>query len=221
MKYKILITTILAGMVTSAYSEPDKYYLKLGAGINSIYPFDVNDGDLRGRVKLNQQFPLVEIGFGQQLNDYIRSDLTFDYYFMFKSNENGKHGAGIYDITTKTKVNGLYYNVYADILKSDKINIFLGGGAGISFQKEKAQGYVVVDDIHNPLLQTSSKHVKRFSYKGTVGISFKYHDNVTTELSYNYFSLGKNKPRMIDGEQNLRKRNYKVHNLTLGIRYEL
>ena len=56
---------------------------------------------------------------------------------------------------------------------------------------------------------------------GAANIEAKLNPNVIAELSYNYFNLGNNKPKVIDGLNNIQHRNYTVHNVLLGCRIKL
>ena len=114
-------------------------------------------------------------------------------------------------------------NGYKDIVTIKGFTPFIGGGIGVSTLNEKATGYVVTeeDQLHIPLESTKSNSVRRISYKLTVGTHFKLDDNVTMEVSYNYINLGRNKPRVIEGINNVQSRNYAVHNMLLGLRVKL
>jgi len=120
----------------------------------------------------------------------------------------------------KTK---LMFNGYKDIITIKGFTPFIGGGLGVSTLNEKANGYVVTreDGLHIPLNTTKSKIVHRLSYKLTAGTHFKLSDNIRMELSYNFINLGRNKPRVIEGINNVQSRNYSVHNVLLGLQVKI
>lgn len=198
------------------------FYLKAGTGINKITPVKIENSDFKGRIKLTNNFPLMELGLGYRLTDTIRSELVFDYYFLFHSNEiSTDNDHNVYKIAYKTKINTLMVNAYKDIITIDRFTPFIGGGIGLNSLKDKATGNAFSADgqTQHSLDSSSSKIVHRFVYKLTAGVDVKLSSNVNAELSYNYFNLGCNKPKVIDSIDNIVKRDYRVHNITLGIRY--
>lgn len=198
------------------------FYLKAGTGVNKISPIKIENSDFKGRIKLANNFPLMELGLGYRLTDTIRTELVFDYYFLFHSNETSRdQDNNIYKIAYKTKINTLMVNAYKDIITIDKFTPFIGGGIGLNTLKDKATGNAISADGENTisLNPSHSKQVHRFVYKLTAGVDVKLCDNVNAELSYNYFNLGRNRPRVIEGVDNIVRRSYQVHNLTLGVRY--
>ena len=211
--------TLLSLTLLSNQTFADNLYLKGIVGLNTINPLHISDGELRGKSKLIQTFPLVELGIGCRVNERIRSEIVFDYYFLFNNRETSYDAHTSYDLSSKTKINALFLNAYLDVLKFNKVSLFLGGGIGASFQKEKVSGYAVNNDIHHPLAEVISNQANKFAYKLTVGLDFKLSDSVNMEVSYNYFDLGHNRPKI--GAANIRSRNYQIHNIAIGLRYSL
>ena len=207
-------------LISSAFAE-DGHYIKGGIGFNTILPFKIKDEELGGKSKLMQTFPLVEVATGYRVTDKLRTEIAFDYYFLFKNIEVLQSGSTDYSLLSKTKINALFLNAYLDTFQIKNISFFLGGGLGVSFQKDNIKGYAVNNDMHYPITGATSKQINRFAYKLTAGLDFKVSESVDIEFSYNYFNLGYNKPTITEGVSNMRRRNYLVHNITVGLRYAL
>lgn len=227
MNKNLLILILLASCSLSscdAMADDGKFYLKMGTGINKIAPVKFDNNEFKGKIKLANNFPLIEAGVGYQLTDSIRTELVYNHYFLFHSNETSTNrDQDIYKIAYKTKINTLMLNGYKDIMTFGNCTPFIGGGIGIGNLKDKASGNVLLaaNNKHYLLEPSSAKRVNRFAYKLTLGVDIKLSDNVKAELTYNYSNLGYNRPKIIDGVDNLVRRNYKVHNITTSIRYSL
>lgn len=225
MRILILLFTGLV-LISSAYvvRADNDFYLKVVTGINYINPIKFENAEFKGKIKLSDKFSLITIGFGYKLDDSIRADLTFTNFFACSSDETAtNHDDNIYKTYYKAQVHTLMLNAYKDIAIIGRVTPFIGGGIGVSSLKDKASGHAVsFDGSESFLLEpANSKKVHRFAYKLTLGVDVKLCDNVNAELSYNYFNLGRNKPKVIDGINNIIRRSYQVHNVTLGIRYNL
>lgn len=219
IKY-ILIVILLISSALGA--DKSQIYLKLGTGANRIVPVKIQNDQYNGKIKLDNAFPLLSVGIGSQLTEDLRAELVFDYYFMFNSNEVSTNTDNeVYKVNYKTKINTIMLNTYKDIVQFGRFTPFIGGGIGINSLKDKATGNVHFQEYNIALEPASSKRVHKFVYKLTVGIDIKLYNNINAELSYNYFNLGKNRPRVIDGVDSIVRRNYRVHNITASIRLSL
>jgi len=98
---------------------------------------------------------------------------------------------------------------------------FIGGGVGINDLKNKTGGTATDPEAEFliALEPSSSKKVHQFVYKLTAGMDIKLSDSITGELSYNFFNLGDNRSNVSEGSDSIVKRNYYVHNVTAGIRF--
>lgn len=204
--------------------EERNFYLKAGVGLNQIDKIKFSNHHFEGKVKLADRFPLVELGIGYHFNESIRADLILDYYFLFRANENSINpNNDSYNITSKTKANALMVNIYKDIITIGNFTPFIGAGVGVATLKESANGYAVSseDNAHYSLDSISGKTVNRVAYKLTFGADVGLSDNVTAEMSYNYFNLGNNKSKIVGGIHNIGNRNYGIHNITLGLRFNI
>ena len=227
--YFLLQSFILIAFLTpytSFAAETTNLYLKGATGLNYINPFKIKDNEQVGKIKASHTFPLIEVGVGYELEQQgIRFETVFDYYFLFHSKECSTNmlTGDVFNINFKNKVNVLMFNSYKDIITIKGFTPFIGGGLGISTLNEKANGYVVTreDRLHIPLNTTKSKVVHRLSYKLTAGTHFNLSDNIRMELSYNFINLGRKKPRVIEGINNVQSRNYSVHNILVGLQVKI
>lgn len=226
---KKLIPLILASNlmhnVVFAENLEDTLFIKGGVGLNQINNTKFSNHKYEGKNKLSNKFPLIELGIGCNLNETIRTELVLDYYFMFRSNETSTtSNQDIYRISSKTKANTLMTNIYKDIITINNITPFIGGGVGIVSLTESANGYAISNDdnIYYPLdNEFNNKTTYQLAYKLTGGIGYKIAENINGEVSYNYFNLGNNKKKNIGGIDNISKRAYSIHNITLGLRFNI
>lgn len=218
----ILLITLLSS--SSMADTETGGYIKGSIGYNKIFTTKIEDQTYIGHIKVSETFPVVEIGAGYQFPDGIRTELVYDYYFRFASQDKSidKH-RNIFDIVTTTRAQAIFFNAYKDIITIKSFTPFVGVGLGMSTIEENAKGYVVsnISKKQYELTSTTSHKVNRFAYKLTAGLEVALNPNVIAEFSYNYFNLGKNKPKIIDGLNNVQHRNYTVHNILLGFRLKL
>lgn len=218
---KKIIPFILATsfLVSSALAtKENNFYLKGGVGLNHINTVRFSNHAFDSKIKPTANFPLIELGGGYYLNESIRTELV-THYFIFHTDETSTDSNNdIYKISSKTKANTLMLNVYKDVLSVGHFTPFVGGGIGIATLKESASGYAISqgDNVYYSLNNIDSKTVNHFAYKLTVGTDVQLSNNVTGEISYNYFNLGNNKSQIIGGI-----RNYGIHNITLGMRFAI
>lgn len=222
-KYILLLTiTILTSFVFILVQANKVYanegvYLKTSIGLNYIPKQNIKDNQLVGDLTLKQKFPVIGLGIGYELEDLWRIEMMLDYYFLFTQTEKSMIDNENYNININTKISDLMINIYKGIELTDKTNMFFGGGVGVSSIQDDATGYVKYDDNTYQVLEPSKgKHVYRYAYKLTVGVDYSLRDDITGEISYNYYNLGKNK-----SQANIIKHSFNNHNLTLGIRFSL
>ena len=128
---KYILLSLLVTSNASAFDISDSY-LKLGTGLNQINPIVIQTNDLNGKIKLSNKFPLIEAGIGSQLTDSIRTELVFDHYFLFCSEENSKNTVGdVFKVNYKTKISALMLNGYKNIITYGIFTPFVGGGIGV------------------------------------------------------------------------------------------
>jgi opacity protein-like surface antigen len=213
---KLFITAVL--MLSSIASIPsaraeEGIYLKLAAGLNHINKSYHKDSLYSGELKLKRFFPVVGLGVGYEFEDNLRVETMIDYYFLFSQRETSKlhNNDAKFHLNLDTKISDLVINVYKSYRINDKLAPFVGIGAGVSSIQDEGTGF----------MNSDGRHVYRPTYRFMVGTSYEFHKGINFELSYNYLMLGKNKPQKIEGVDNIRKRQFNVHNTTLGIRFLL
>lgn len=217
-----IIITILSSLLltsTTYATNEDKFYVKMGVGLNQISPIHFQTNDLNGKIKLASRFPLIQVGTGYDLTESIRTELSLDHYFLLLSDEVSTNASGdAFKINYKTKISAAMLNGYKDITNFGIFTPFIGGGIGVSFLQDKATGIGTNTEsgISEIIIPMYSQKVYRFAYKLTAGVDIDLTDNSTIELSYNYLNLGRNKPRMLES---MIARDYLVHNLTTSVRF--
>lgn len=206
-------------------AEEDKslnpLYIKLGHGVNIISTTKVDNQGFIGDIRLQHKFPSIELGIGRQLDDSIRAEVIFTYYYLFYLKELSRNQEqDIFKVTYKSKIDNLMLNGYKDIFTVDRLTAFVGGGIGFSSIKDKGKGEVVYKEKYGPTkLESARSHLAhRFAYKLSGGIDIYLYDNVHAELAYSYLDLGYNKPKKVDGRYSMNKRKYQLHNIALNIR---
>jgi opacity protein-like surface antigen len=216
--YKYIILILLTSSTAYA-TNGEKFYVKMGVGLNQISPIHFQTNDLNGKIKLASRFPLIQVGTGYDLTESIRTELSLDHYFLFLSDEVSTNASGdAFKLNYKTKISAAMLNGYKDITNLGIFTPFIGGGIGVSFLQDKATGIGTNTEsgISEIIIPMYSQKVYRFAYKLTAGVDIDLTDNSTIELSYNYLNLGRNKPRMLES---MIARDYLVHNLTTSVRF--
>lgn len=223
---KLLITTIL--MFASIASMPsaraeEGIYIKLAAGLNHINKSYHKDSLYSGELKLKRFFPVVGLGVGYEFNNNIRIETMIDYYFLFSQRETSKlqNSDTKFHLNLDTKISDLVVNVYKDYRINDQLSHFIGIGAGVASIQDEGTGFMYDNGLYTVLAPAYGQHVYRPTYRFMVGTSYELDKSIKCELSYNYLMLGHNKPKKIEGVDNILKREFKVHNLTLGLRFML
>jgi opacity protein-like surface antigen len=222
MKKQVLIFLLMFLPFSTLAKE--SFYLKGGVGFNYINNSKFSKHDFTNIIKLSDSFPLIEAGIGYQFNNSIRIEAVIDYYFLFRTLATSIDlNNDTFKVLTKTKVDTFMFNIYKDIINFNKLNFFIGGGIGIAHFKESANGHVLLseDNVYLFLDKINSKNRKHLAYKFTVGTDVKISDYIKWEMSYNYFNLGNNKKKTLEDIPDINNQRYRIHNITIGIRYSL
>lgn len=218
---RLSMLLIVLSLSSSALAD-DKNYFKGGIGFNYIRDNKFSNHELVGKVKLSDHFPLLEIGFGHYLTDDIRTELVFDYHFLFKVNEESTaQNQDKYNIHSKVKIDTLMFNIYKDMARYGKVTHYIGGGIGLSRIKERFKGKMIDTDDDEFIFDETSKIYRKFAYKLATGIDIKVNDDIKIDVSYNYFNLGNNKTKQLGGIKNIGNRVYAIHNVTFGMRFNI
>ncbi len=216
--YIVLSSFLFINNVYAETADKAKYYLKGAVVLNHIYDSKFSNQEFAGKVKLADKFPLLELGLGINLPYDMRAELVCDYYFVFKTKENSTHITNNkIEVNSKTKIDSVLLNVYKNIITHNNITYYVGGGLGVAHIKETAYGNI--NDVVN--LPTEKSKFNKLAYKLTTGVEFPVYNHIKGDISYNYFNLGANKIKNVGSVKNIGNRNYTIHNITLGLRFDV
>ena len=107
MKNYIILALIITLVTTNTLKAHEHFYIKAHMGMNNIKQTKVNDDKYSGSLKLKNLFPVVGIGAGYELEDGVRIEGEFDYYFLFSQREKTEYKGEKFNINIDTKINAL------------------------------------------------------------------------------------------------------------------
>jgi opacity protein-like surface antigen len=240
---KLLIGLSIATLSNmSLASERTGFYLKANVGANKMNEAEEKVGNKVVTSK-SEISPSFSIGIGGYINDFIRTDLTFDYSKVSFKNAttnftaNGQKDDNYYTIVgntfidRKASVYSMMLNNYIDLPMNDNSKIFIGGGIGLARIKEKIiakilEGKVYVgndfEHIPNYTGSSSTKEDLNFAYSLMLGTSIKVVPNVNIEIVYSWKDFGVTKPRKWQDDNDRPDKNrYNGHSVMTGIRFDL
>jgi opacity protein-like surface antigen len=240
---KLLIGLSIATLSTiSLANERTGFYLKTNVGANKM-----NEAEEKVANKVvtskSTVSPSFSVGMGGYINDFIRTDITFDYSKVSFKNAttnfttNGQEDDNYYTmvgdafIDRKASVYSMMLNSYIDLPMNDNSKIFIGGGIGLARIKEKIiakilEGTVYVNNVRHqqiPIMTDSSstKEDLNFAYSLMLGTSIKVAPNVNIEIAYSWKDFGVTKPRKWQHGDRPDKNRYNGHSVMTGIRFDL
>ncbi|MCJ7994122.1 porin family protein [Rhizobium cremeum] len=136
----------------------------------------------------------VGAGVGYQINNYLRTDLTFDY--MFKSDFDGSTigSCGVSSACTSSDVSAmraytLMANAYVDLGTYGLFTPYVGGGIGGSYVKwDKLRNTSCADDGSgcDDTVEHGGKGEWRFAYQLMAGASIDLTCNVKADVGYRF-----------------------------------
>ena len=215
---KLLLAAIFASTTALADSG---VYLKSGIGLNHINQSYHKDSLYTSKLKLKHLFPVITLGGGYQFDNDYRIEVVMDYYFLFSQAERSNIGDSKFHLNLDTKITDIMFNAYKSFDIGHKIKPFVGVGLGISSIKDEGTGYKINDVKTEVLAPAYGNQVYRPAYRLTVGADYEISNKVVGEISYSYLNLGQNKPKSIEGVDNIPKHKFHVHNVSLGVRFLL
>ena len=134
---------------------------------------DFDFGDLKGGFSLGA-------GVGYKINDYLRTDLTADYWF--KSDFNGQTSDLVTTSTEESSMSALLLlaNAYVDIGTWNGITPYVGAGIG--------GAHVKWDTVHDPNTTETNPGSSnwRFAYALMAGASYCLTDKVILDAGYRF-----------------------------------
>ncbi|KXG86203.1 outer membrane protein [Agrobacterium bohemicum] len=128
---------------------------------------------------------LFGAGAGYQINNYLRTDLTFDY--MGKSDYRGQAdsaGGGIDNFRSSMRAYSLLANAYVDLGTYGRITPYLGAGIGGAHVKwDKVQ-------LDSGCCEFEGKGNWRFAYALMAGASIDVTCNLKADVGYRFRQIG-------------------------------
>lgn len=241
---KLLIGLSIATLCNmSLANEQTGFYLRANVGANKM-----NEAEEKARNEVitskSTISPSLSVGIGGYINDFIRTDLTFDYSKVIFKNATKNITTNDFDeeygnytfvgnafLDRKASVYSMMLNSYIDLPMTDSAKIFIGGGIGLARIKEKLfakmlEGKVYVGNeiryIPNFTGSSSTKEDLNFAYSLILGTSIKVAPNVNIEIVYSWKDFGVTKPRKWqDDDDRPDKNRYNGHSVMTGIRFDL
>lgn len=123
---------------------------------------------------------LYGAGVGYQVNNYLRTDLTFDYMAKSKFSANGPLINGV---NSSVRAYSLMANAYVDLGTYGRITPYLGagiGGAHVKWEKLSSCGNCEIDGEGN----------WRFAYGLMAGASIDVTCNLKADVGYRFRQIG-------------------------------
>lgn len=223
MKKFLLSLLFLYPSIT--YAEKN-FYLKLGIAGNNVIFFKQH----------SNISPEINAGAGYYVNDFYRIDLiaghsgftSDDKYLAHEELTDETNTSGTKIINYKTQVQYLMLTNYVNIIRNDNFQIYASCGIGLGKIKESAthffSGLLINGNIITIPLTTEhyvSKSTKHFIYSLGVGVTTKINSDVNLDIAYNYKDLGKPNYKAESMHNVLSEKKYRVHNMSVGIRFDL
>ncbi len=242
---KLLLSTTVLMLSTSAFATDGKdnragVYLKLNVGANKLNTAKEKIEDINKTITSKAEIsPIFSLGLGGYINEFVRTDLTFDYSKV--NFDDGKATGFIthpqydyeYDeyyqdtksysisLDRKTSIYSIMLNSYVDLPVTNNIKFFVGGGVGLAKIKEKVSCTLNVIG-YNPIIESSTtKNNNNFAYSLTAGTSVKASTNTTLEFTYSWKDFGKTHHKKDKDGNKADKNRYRGHILTAGIRFDI
>lgn len=132
---------------------------------------------------------LVGAGVGYQINNYLRTDLTFDY--MAKSNFRGTGpaaGGGTDDFRTSVRAYSLLANAYVDLGTYGRFTPYLGAGIGGAYVKW--DNLKLANSCGGADCEWGGEGDWRFAYALMAGASIDVTCNLKADVGYRFRQIG-------------------------------
>ncbi len=200
------IYTILS---STAFASSGQFYLKGELGFNRM-----QDIKISGKKFSQSNVALYGGGLGYYFFNNLRTDLVINY-----STPESKYSSNSIpqsNIKAKPKISALFLTGYVDLFDISICEVFIGAGAGVSQIKNK----VTMDTVYSntvPTTQTASNKKNSFAYQLVAGTAIKMTPSMNLELTYSWKDFGSTK----EITNFIQSMDYKGHNVTLGLRFDL
>ena len=199
------------------------------SGGSMVYPYTAGNYDQMINEKMLGALD-IGVGAGYKFNDYLRSDLVFDYETpaKFKGSiwcQSLACGGGRYQDSERVKIEAYsaLANVYADLGNFHGVIPYIGGGIGAS--------YLRTSDVEGSAKDANTGKNPggagkwNFAWALMAGVEYPISDNLSLDLGYRYLNLGDAKSGYVtDGQGVSTRMDYKditAHEVRVGLRYYL
>lgn len=178
------------------------------------------------RASLKDSF-LVGAGVGYQINNYLRTDLTFDYLTKadFRGGTTGLCGGVTCTSRDEASMRAysLMANVYVDLGTYGYVTPYVGAGIGGSYVKWGRLRNTICDDPGAPGCYGNDHDGKgkwRFSYALMAGATIDITCNLKADIGYRFRHIsGGDMFGYVDGGGPGRDKGFDMHEARLGARY--
>lgn len=227
MKIKLALLATLISLSNTALADREGFYVKaqIESGFlqNAKEIISGSDAKFFEKKVYKSKFrpsPSFSISIGNYSGNLFRFDLEGSYFAPKSYDTNSiTKDKGVVRLGTfyrKADIYSLLLNSYIDFDITENIQIFVGGGLGISQIKEKIKFKVA------KLVSTKSTTPKiNSTYSLTLGTAIKLTDSTNLDITYSWKDYGNTHPKIDeDGDQPTSNR-YRAQHLGLGIRFDL
>jgi len=206
------VTTSLAVllMAGSAFAEVSKAgpYVRADAGYSLA-----GKPNEKNYTKKLKGTPMYGIGFGYNINNNFRTDLTISH--------RNKYSYKAKEVKQDLSSTAFMINGYYDIVERANFIPYLMAGAGLAHNKA---GNFVLSSTETSLKDEQNS----FAWQGGAGVKYKINNRTFLDLGYKYVNLGKVKtsdvrwePTITKTPQNVIKGKLKAHEVSLGMIFKL
>ena len=201
-----------------------------GSGSVDTWPYTVGNRDQMINEKMLGALD-IGVGAGYKFNDYLRSDVVFDYETpaKFKGSiwcqDASSCSGGSYKDGEHVKIEAYsaLANVYADLGNFHGVIPYIGGGIGASYLRTSDVGGAAKDANTGKNPDGAGKW--NFAWALMAGVEYPISDSLSLDLGYRYLNLGDAKSGYVtDGEGVSTRMDYKditAHEVRVGLRYYL
>ncbi|MBA4206017.1 outer membrane protein [Pannonibacter phragmitetus] len=183
-------------------------------------------GDLRfNRNKMNDTV-VIGAGIGYKFNDYLRSDLTFDYEPSAKYTGHAPcndpcASPGYSRETSNIDVWTLMLNGYLDVGTWNGFTPYVGAGVGAAYVNVRDTKSFNPNGVNTSYDGSSGKW--NFAWALMAGTSYAVTPNWDIDLGYRYKNLGEARSVQLNnvgtGQSRIKYKDLAAHEIRLGVRY--
>jgi opacity protein-like surface antigen len=198
-------------------------------GVPDTWPYTTGGHDQMVNEKMLGALD-IGVGAGYKFNDYLRSDVVFDYETpaKFKGSiwcQSLACGSGGYLDGERVKIEAYsaLANVYADLGNFHGVIPYIGGGIGASYLRTSDVEGAAKDANTGKNPEGAGKW--NFAWALMAGVEYPISDSLSLDLGYRYLNLGDAKSGYVtDGQGVSTRMDYKditAHEVRVGLRYYL